>query len=81
MVGEKDLRRYLDKWDKQYWATYKVLDILQKVGPWQQMLTGLHVQAPLQAPEHVLVPLEEHASILLPAVHLCVIGQLLACSA
>ncbi|KAK9796700.1 hypothetical protein WJX73_004853 [Symbiochloris irregularis] len=31
MVGEKDLRLYLAKWDKQYWATYKVLDILQKV--------------------------------------------------
>ncbi|KAL6767879.1 CHLP1 [Auxenochlorella protothecoides x Auxenochlorella symbiontica] len=31
MVGEADLRVYLDKWDKQYWATYKVLDILQKV--------------------------------------------------
>jgi len=22
---------YLDRWDKKYWATYKVLDILQKV--------------------------------------------------
>lgn len=31
MVGEKDLRLYLDRWDKKYWATYKVLDILQKV--------------------------------------------------
>lgn len=31
MVGESALRVYLDKWDKQYWATYKVLDILQKV--------------------------------------------------
>ena len=31
MVGEADLRVYLDKWDKKYWATYKVLDILQKV--------------------------------------------------
>lgn len=31
MVGEKDLRVYLDKWDRKYWATYKVLDILQKV--------------------------------------------------
>ena len=31
MVGEHDLRVYLDKWDKKYWATYKVLDILQKV--------------------------------------------------
>lgn len=31
MVGEKDLRVYLDKFDRKYWATYKVLDILQKV--------------------------------------------------
>lgn len=31
MIGEQDLRVYLDKWDKKYWATYKVLDILQKV--------------------------------------------------
>jgi len=31
MVGEQDLRVYLDKWDRKYWATYKVLDILQKV--------------------------------------------------
>ncbi|GJP67551.1 hypothetical protein CLOP_g24359 [Closterium sp. NIES-67] len=31
MVNESDLRVYLDKWDKKYWATYKVLDILQKV--------------------------------------------------
>lgn len=31
MVGEAALRVYLDKWDRQYWATYKVLDILQKV--------------------------------------------------
>ena len=31
MVGEADLRVYLDKWDKKYSATYKVLDILQKV--------------------------------------------------
>ena len=31
MVGEHDLRKYLDKFDKKYWATYKVLDILQKV--------------------------------------------------
>ena len=30
-VDESDLRVYLDKWDKKYWATYKVLDILQKV--------------------------------------------------
>jgi len=30
-VEEADLRTYLDKWDKKYWATYKVLDILQKV--------------------------------------------------
>lgn len=22
---------YLDKWDRKYWTTYKVLDILQKV--------------------------------------------------
>ena len=31
MIGEDDLRKYLDKFDKKYWATYKVLDILQKV--------------------------------------------------
>jgi len=31
MVGEDALRVYLDKWDRKYWATYKVLDILQKV--------------------------------------------------
>ena len=30
-VDESDLRQYLDKWDRKYWATYKVLDILQKV--------------------------------------------------
>ena len=30
-VDENDLRVYLDKWDRKYWATYKVLDILQKV--------------------------------------------------
>lgn len=31
MVDESDLRRYLEKWDKKYWPTYKVLDVLQKV--------------------------------------------------
>jgi hypothetical protein len=31
MVGEATLRKYLDKFDRKYWATYKVLDILQKV--------------------------------------------------
>jgi geranylgeranyl reductase len=31
MAGEAAIRSYLDKWDKKYWATYKVLDILQKV--------------------------------------------------
>ncbi|KAJ6375683.1 hypothetical protein OIU77_000621 [Salix suchowensis] len=31
MVDESDLRRYLEKWDKTYWPTYKVLDVLQKV--------------------------------------------------
>ena len=30
-VDENDLRVYLDKWDRKYWATYKVLDILQQV--------------------------------------------------
>jgi len=30
-IDENTLRVYLDKWDKKYWATYKVLDILQKV--------------------------------------------------
>ncbi|CAI0465768.1 unnamed protein product [Linum tenue] len=31
MVEESDLRKYLEKWDKAYWPTYKVLDVLQKV--------------------------------------------------
>lgn len=31
MVSERDLRVYLDRFDNKYWATYKVLDILQKV--------------------------------------------------
>jgi geranylgeranyl reductase len=31
MTGEASIRNYLDKWDKKYWLTYKVLDILQKV--------------------------------------------------
>ncbi|EFJ40798.1 hypothetical protein VOLCADRAFT_77841 [Volvox carteri f. nagariensis] len=31
MAGEDAIRVYLDKWDRKYWATYKVLDILQKV--------------------------------------------------
>ncbi|KAL4430731.1 hypothetical protein ABPG75_005987 [Micractinium tetrahymenae] len=31
MVGERALRNYLDEFDRKYWATYKVLDILQKV--------------------------------------------------
>merc|ERR1712157_468922 len=31
MIGERDLRTYLSKWDRKYWPTYKVLDILQKV--------------------------------------------------
>ncbi|QDZ23607.1 geranylgeranyl reductase [Chloropicon primus] len=31
MIGERDLRVYLNKWDRKYWPTYKVLDILQKV--------------------------------------------------
>eukprot|EP01025_Chloroclados_australasicus_P047435 TRINITY_DN5310_c0_g1_i1.p1 TRINITY_DN5310_c0_g1~~TRINITY_DN5310_c0_g1_i1.p1 ORF type:complete len:475 (-),score=76.51 TRINITY_DN5310_c0_g1_i1:143-1375(-) len=31
MVGESAIRDYLDKWDRKYWTTYKVLDILQKV--------------------------------------------------
>ena len=30
-VDENDLRVYLDKWHRKNWATYKVLDILQKV--------------------------------------------------
>ena len=30
-VGEGAIRDYLDKWDRKYWTTYKVLDILQKV--------------------------------------------------
>jgi hypothetical protein len=31
MIGEKDLAVYLAKFDKKYWLTYKVLDVLQKV--------------------------------------------------
>eukprot|EP00882_Tetradesmus_deserticola_P000454 GHRQ01000499.1.p1 GENE.GHRQ01000499.1~~GHRQ01000499.1.p1 ORF type:complete len:548 (+),score=245.88 GHRQ01000499.1:118-1644(+) len=31
MCGESAIRVYLDKWDRKYWTTYKVLDILQKV--------------------------------------------------
>ena len=31
MCGESAIRNYLDKWDRKYWTTYKVLDILQKV--------------------------------------------------
>uniref|UniRef100_A0A1D1YG05 Geranylgeranyl diphosphate reductase, chloroplastic n=1 Tax=Anthurium amnicola TaxID=1678845 RepID=A0A1D1YG05_9ARAE len=31
MVGEADLRRYLDRFDRAYWPTYKVLDVLQKL--------------------------------------------------
>lgn len=31
MIDESDLRKYLARWDKQYWPTYKVLDTLQKV--------------------------------------------------
>ncbi|GAA0176314.1 oxidoreductase [Lithospermum erythrorhizon] len=31
LIDESDLRNYLEKWDKTYWPTYKVLDILQKV--------------------------------------------------
>uniref|UniRef100_A0A7N0TNI6 Geranylgeranyl diphosphate reductase, chloroplastic n=1 Tax=Kalanchoe fedtschenkoi TaxID=63787 RepID=A0A7N0TNI6_KALFE len=31
MIDESDLRKYLEKWDKTYWPTYKVLDVLQKV--------------------------------------------------
>ena len=30
-VDEADMRTYIEKWDRKYWATYKVLDILQKV--------------------------------------------------
>ncbi|KAI7845337.1 hypothetical protein COHA_001044 [Chlorella ohadii] len=31
LTGERALRNYLDEFDRKYWATYKVLDILQKV--------------------------------------------------
>ncbi|XP_073146862.1 geranylgeranyl diphosphate reductase, chloroplastic-like [Henckelia pumila] len=31
MVDESDLRVYLEKWDKTYWVTYKVLEVLHKV--------------------------------------------------
>jgi len=30
-ITERDLRVYLSRWDRTYWPTYKVLDILQKV--------------------------------------------------
>ena len=42
MIGESDLRVYLDKWDKKYWATYKVLDILQKVFYRSVVCTGFN---------------------------------------
>ena len=31
MIGEDSLALHIDEWDRQYWATYKVLDILQKL--------------------------------------------------
>ncbi|KAJ0975329.1 hypothetical protein J5N97_017294 [Dioscorea zingiberensis] len=31
MIDESDLKKYLEKFDRMYWPTYKVLDILQKV--------------------------------------------------
>ncbi|CAF2064812.1 unnamed protein product [Brassica napus] len=31
MIDESDLRKYLEKWDKTYLPTYRVLDVLQKV--------------------------------------------------
>ena len=31
MAGEAALRTYVEKFDAKYWATYKVLDVLQKV--------------------------------------------------
>ncbi|EOA34986.1 hypothetical protein CARUB_v10020078mg [Capsella rubella] len=31
MIDEGDLRKYLEKWDKTYLPTYRVLDVLQKV--------------------------------------------------
>ncbi|KAF2595499.1 hypothetical protein F2Q70_00045422 [Brassica cretica] len=31
MIDESDLRKYLEKWDKTYLPTYRVLDLLQKV--------------------------------------------------
>jgi len=40
MVSELSLRSYLDKFDRKYWATYKVLDILQKVAPVQSDVDG-----------------------------------------
>ena len=33
MIGTSDLAVYLSKFDRKYWLTYKVLDILQKVRP------------------------------------------------
>jgi len=40
MVSELSLRSYLDKFDRKYWATYKVLDILQKVTPGRPGVDG-----------------------------------------
>ena len=33
MVGEADIRLYLDRFDKKYWATYKVSPQLIAAGP------------------------------------------------
>lgn len=31
MIDEADLRVYLDKWDRKYWATYKVMNLRMQV--------------------------------------------------
>ena len=44
MVGEADIRLYLDRFDKKYWATYKVCSACQiasepELGPKQLTVT------------------------------------------
>ncbi|CAH1422478.1 unnamed protein product [Lactuca virosa] len=31
MVNEEDMRNYLKKWDKTYWPTFKVMDVLERL--------------------------------------------------
>ncbi len=56
MVGEQDLAVYLSKFDKKYWLTYKVLDILQKVTSLHQ-LQGLHAGGVLSQGRYNLLSL------------------------